>query len=888
MTSVNLKRLNLFHWNANGITTYSHQRQLENLLVSKDVHIASINETYFKEKHKPFFENYYTYRNDRISSRGGGVALLVHKSLNHNILPISKTSYIENLSVQICINRTKVTVTTAYSPKHTRYFRNDIKALTPPDKDFIILGDFNAKHYSWNCPYSNTSGRALNNLQRSSNFFVYHPNNYTLYPHQRNRRPSTVDIVLSNISIPFRLKTLEYEIPSDHLPIMCSIECSSIHTNETNYFCYKNTNWRIFQNIIDRSIVISTERYNSKQSVDREIDSFTHLVTSARNISTPLTSVTKDSSLPRDVVRLIGQRKKFKRKLQRSTNSQQSLFYSQCVTFLSYSIDKRISAERNSKWSNLLHHLKPGDKKFWKISRSLRCKGKHNLPHLMNHNHKVVSDTEKAELLANTFAKAHTLTLDYRHAVDSKVNSLVTNLSAHCPNIDEATFITVPEISQILSTLKSSKAPGFDDISNIVLKKLPEKAIKLLTCIFNSCIHLNYFPKLFKKAKVIPIHKPNKPVNNPNSYRPISLLSNIGKIFEKLIYHRLSDFTSSSNVISEKQFGFKKEHNTIHQVGRIKNKIIINKGLKKSTGLILLDIEKAFDTVWHNGLLYKLTTANIPKYICNIIADFLHNRTFAVSVNKSTSSFKNIPAGLPQGSILSPILYSIYTSDFKPPKETDIAYYADDTALISSSKLTSALLKKMERSLVSCNRYFRKWKIKINQQKTQSIIFPWNKSPKRVPLRQLFFDNNSIHVQDDVKYLGVTLDKKLTFRKHILTSCDKAVKSFRALWPLLNRRSLLNHKNKNLLYKCVIRPILSFASPIWYRAAKSHLKRLQIVQNKCLKMINCKHWRYSTATLHEETGYELFKDFIKRLNENYFNKITDSSYEILRECNEIL
>lgn len=243
---------------------------------------------------------------------------------------------------------------------------------------------------------------------------------------------------------------------------------------------------------------------------------------------------------------------------------------------------------------------------------------------------------------------------------------------------------------------------------------------------------------------------------------------------------------------------------------------------------------------------------------------------------------------MPQGSILSPILYSIYTSDFKPPKEIDIAYYADDTALISSSKLTSALLKKMERSLVACNEYFRKWKIKINRQKTQSIIFPWNKSPKRMPSRQVIFDNSSIHIQNEVKYLGVTLDKKLTFRKHTETSCEKAMNSFRALWPLLNRRSALSHKNKNLLYKCVIRPILSFASPIWYKAAESHLKRLQVVQNKCLKMIHCKNWRYSTAMLHEETRYELFKDFIKRINENYFNKIADTPYEILRECNEIL
>lgn len=192
----------------------------------------------------------------------------------------------------------------------------------------------------------------------------------------------------------------------------------------------------------------------------------------------------------------------------------------------------------------------------------------------------------------------------------------------------------------------------------------------------------------------------------------------------------------------------------------------------------------------------------------------------------------------------------------------------------------------MEQSLKTCSKYFKKWKIKINHLKTQCIIFPFNKSPKRIPTRQLCFEENEITLQNEVKYLGVTLDKKLLFNKHIYSSCEKALKYFRALWPFLNRRSRLNIKNKNLIFKCVIRPILSYASPIWYRAAKTHLKRLQVIQNKCLKMIFHKPWRYPTSLLHEETGYELLVDYIKRLNTNYFNRIHHSPYSILRECTE--
>lgn len=364
-------------------------------------------------------------------------------------------------------------------------------------------------------------------------------------------------------------------------------------------------------------------------------------------------------------------------------------------------------------------------------------------------------------------------------------------------------------------------------------------------------------------------------------------MSNLGKLFEKLIHFRIQDFISSQNIIPNEQFGFRKEHSTVHQISRIKNKILNNKRNKKSTGILLLDIEKAFDTVWHSGLVYKLLKANIPKYLCNIVHNFIENRTFKVSVNNTFSNSKAIPAGLPQGSVLSPLLYSLYISDFKPTSLTDIAYYADDTAIITSSKLTSALLKKMEKSLIRCNKFYRKWKIKINSSKTQAIIFPFNKSPKRRPLRTLQFESNPISIQTQVKYLGVVLDKRLYFRKHIENACAKAIKTFRALWPLLNRRSTLNVKNKNLIYKSVIRPILSYGSPIWYKAANSHLKRMQVIQNKCLKMIHNKHWRHSTRALHDETGYEMFVNFISRLNNNYFSKIEYSNYPLIRECIEL-
>lgn len=269
----------------------------------------------------------------------------------------------------------------------------------------------------------------------------------------------------------------------------------------------------------------------------------------------------------------------------------------------------------------------------------------------------------------------------------------------------------------------------------------------------------------------------------------------------------------------------------------------------------------------------NLQTYPIEKYLCKLIYEYLCNRTFLASVNGTLSAPKTICTGLPQGSILFSFLYSLYTSDFKPPKYMKTAYYADDTALITSSKTTKSLLSKMEKGFAACDRYLYKWKIKINPIKTQTIVFPYNNSPKRIPNRDLSVGNERISIQNSVKYLGVVLDKKLNYAKHIEETCKKGLKTLKALWPILNKRSSLNLKNKNLIFKNVIRPTLTYACPIWYKAAKTHTKKLQIIQNKCLKIIYNKHWRYSTDLLHRHTGYEKINEFINRINTKYFDQI---------------
>lgn len=230
------------------------------------------------------------------------------------------------------------------------------------------------------------------------------------------------------------------------------------------------------------------------------------------------------------------------------------------------------------------------------------------------------------------------------------------------------------------------------------------------------------------------------------------------------------------------------------------------------------------------------------------------------------------------------MLYSIYTSDFKLLKNETVALYADDTAIMTSGKVSNAIVKRMRKSLIHVGKYFEKWKIKINEGKTQAIIFPFNKSPKRNPNVSL---NISSPLQKSIKYLGIILDKNLTFTEHVLQASTKAIKCGRALYPLINRKSQLNTKNKLLIYKMCIRPTMTYGCQVWStRCAKTYFKKLQVIQNKNLKNIFGLNMRYSTLHLHQRFKEDMINTYIEKITQSFEFRNRSSTYRLLRNLHE--
>jgi len=340
---------------------------------------------------------------------------------------------------------------------------------------------------------------------------------------------------------------------------------------------------------------------------------------------------------------------------------------------------------------------------------------------------------------------------------------------------------------------------------------------------------------------------------------------------------------SGRGILRDEQFGFRPKHSTALQLARLVHRITRNFNEKRLTGAVFLDVAKAFDTVWVDGLLYKLIILNYSSYIFKTVSSYLKGRTFEASFQTATSTSRCMRAGVAQGGIVSPVLFSLYVNDMpSPSRHVELALYANDTAVIATSRQPTLLVKYLEAYLSSLERWLSEWKIGINVSKSSAILFA--KAGRRIPKSrtvQLF--GEPIEWVDKTRYLGVTLDKRLTWSKHIAQVRKKAAQRLGTLGSLLNRRSGLSIRNGVLLYKQLIRPMMDYACPVWRSAAHSHIKKLQVLQSKCLRIATNAPWYIGNRQNHDVLGVPYFFDHIRCLTERFDPRLADVENPLVQQ-----
>jgi Reverse transcriptase (RNA-dependent DNA polymerase)/Endonuclease-reverse transcriptase len=868
--------LKVVTWNAQSI----RDKKLEffDFLVTEEVDVALVSETWLQPNIHFTHADFMAYRLDREDDYHGGVAIFIRRTLKHELLPAFNTQVIESIGIKISTQSGVMNLVSCYFPgsnnsRVLRSFKHDLETLTSLGGSFLLAGDFNSRHQHWGCVRANRAGPILFNHMLQSDYSIFHPPSPTYFPPQEGYTPSVLDIVISNgLRSITNIETID-ALVSDHVPVYFEVGCEVLTVPIHHIPCYKNANWNQYRQILHESTNLeqmSASSFDSTDQIDEAIENLTSQIVYADSVAVPRVQPNRFRMILSDELRELIQ---FRNNRRRPTRNSSDPIIKLAVKSLNRRIQTAVSSFHSENWNSKLQTFRTSDNKFWKLSKLIKNRGK-SIPTLKHNGLTLTTEQEKVDVIAESFKRAHHLTVNQVSRHEEEVESCVRSLSTESfLNDDPSTYTRPSEISAILRLLRNGKAPGLDGINNRHLKNLPRRVIVYLTHIFNNCLRLGYFPKRWKYAKVVAIPKPNKDTTDPTNYRPISLLSALGKIFERIILSRLNDHTIDNNIIPNEQFGFAPGLSTSHQLFRIVTRIRRKLADGQSTGMVFFDSEKAFDSVWHGGLIYKLFGFGYPRYIQHIIYSFLTDRSFQVFINKTFSSQNNIPAGVPQGSVLSPSLYNIFNSDIPAHNETECAFYADDTAIFSSAAFAETVTGSLQQHTDSLMRYFGDWKIKINSSKTEAIYFSRRRAPRFLPDTQISVNGVSVPWASKVKYLGLILDKKLLFDKHIEQILHKNSKLIKMYYPFINRKSRLNKSVKLTLFKTIFRAAMLYASPAWTGCAASHKRRLQVAQNKVLKMILRKPWWFGTNDLHDEAGLTTVVDQTDLIHRNFVTKL---------------
>ena len=367
--------------------------------------------------------------------------------------------------------------------------------------------------------------------------------------------------------------------------------------------------------------------------------------------------------------------------------------------------------------------------------------------------------------------------------------------------------------------------------------------------------------------------KPGKEKNDCRNYRPISLLPTLAKVFEKLIYERLQEKIDEFDVIPNVQFGFRRYHSTVHQLMRVSE--IIEKGFedKKYTTAVFLDVARAFDSVWIEGLKYKLHQIGLPSYLKNIIFSFLEDRTFKVRINGSMSTTRSIKAGVPQGSCISPLLYNIFMHDIPIQVADHVGMFADDMVLITQDNDLEEAIEQLQNATNRINSWLLKWCIQLNANKCEAKIF----TLRKIRNHDNICINNEIvpwNPSDQaVKYLGLYLDQRLTWRIHINKKLNQSYNRLRDLYPLINRKTTLRTNCILLLYKALIRTLITYACPVWSNTSKTNIKKIEALQNKVLRMAVDAPWFVRNEQLRNELNMMSMESFIQKTSIRLYSNL---------------
>ena len=865
------KGFHIAHLNVRSLMGGQKLEMLKNQIGESDVDFFTLSETWLTDAIPDGIINLPSYtlcRADRswnganngdAPKRGGGLLCYVKKGLkfsdtNYAHLNIS-CSDLEMQWVEINLEHVRpIVVVNVYRPPQGDYKKcceliveAFERSVFKDNTEFYFLGDFNINVKDTGTP----AFKELNFTMRALGMRQHIDEPTRVAFRQGIKSSSTLDLIFTNSDIIKSSGTLDYNL-SDHMAVFITRKKKQTKHEKIEFKgrSYKNYVREDFQqNLVDhdwRDFYNMTDPNNMWQYIHLTILGYI-------NPTCPIKSF-KVSSLgepwiTNEAIEAIKDKDRLLKKAKR-TGLEEDWKVARTAR---NRVGRELELLRADFLKNQQVEHKSDPKKFWNTIASVIPNKKASTGIISIREEGTGEDVDPentADIMNNFFtsvgpdlARKHILQWTYYgDEVDASIGNITTD---------------VDELVKLFKGIETFKSSGFDDLSSRLCKDAFLVLTDQMRFLFNCSFDTGLFPEAWKEAKVVPLFKGGNRQAKGN-YRPVSLLPLPGKLIEKIVHNRVAKFFEENQFLDKNQGGFRKGFSTVSTVADLTDDLFRDMNEGKTTLAAFIDLQKAFDTVDTNILLRKLQAAGIRSKTYNWCKSYLSKRSQRTIANGKVSKSRKIKCGVPQGSVLGPLLFLVYINDLRGAlKNCKVRLYADDTVLYRAGDNVHEAAASLQASLNEFCLWSEANKLSVNVKKSKLMVFGSRSRVKKAKNLKIYMKGNLLQKVPTFKYLGVILDPTLTYNHHI-SSIVRTV--LHKMTLMAKVKKYLNNDVALQIYKSMILPYFDYADVIFHKSNKSAVDKLQRLQNRCLRICMGANRRLGTDRIHKTLSIPFLED----------------------------